>query len=153
VAAQTRVEAFIDQEVGPQLGPGEVIRQRAYLRTARRSASRESSLIGAQAKAVATMVVPTGGPVKKALAYFAALTDQRLFLFEARLGLLSPILENRFALVYEPGDIRVLTDAKTLTIQARDGVTLCFRRELESKHSATQRQFFELLSSRARAPS
>lgn len=150
--AATAVEAFIDEQVGPKLRPGESIGARAYLRTTTEAASQsEPSIIGARVKAARIAVAgPSNATLmSKKRAYFAALTDQRLFLIEARVGVLKPILENRYEMIYEPGDIRVSFPPRALLIEHRSGQVLWFKRQLESKHVATQRRFFEILAGRA----
>ena len=82
----------------------------------------------------------------RARAYWAALTPTRLYLIEARVGALKPLLENKSLRIIERATISgAYAAARRLKIALEDGEVLSFVARRTPKHATGQVQFVEEL--------
>lgn len=100
-AVETKEDRFIQEQVTPLLQPGEVVQHQAY------TLDRE----------------PQGGMQDaRATARFVALTDRRLFLFDARVGALGILCENKKAEAFLRARVaRVIVDDRMIQLVLDDG--------------------------------
>ncbi len=130
----TRVEDFIDSQVRGHLVDDEQVLARAYLQTPVLDGLLRSWLSAVRARS-----------------YYAAASKHRLFLFEARLGALKPLLENRRTLITTFAALEVTKKRESLVLAfvARSAIEV--RLETTSKQSSTQAQLFAKLLSIAKS--
>jgi hypothetical protein len=106
----TEAETYIDEQLASELRPGESIQHRGYL---------ETIMKGSILSAI------------KAKGYLTALTDQRLFLIQTKVGAFKPYLDNKGVTAYELDEVEVASVNKRMVVLVtRDGT----QRKLIGKH-------------------
>jgi hypothetical protein len=125
---QTEADHFVFAQLYPLLQPGEQIMCCAYLMPA--PGAIEPSFVAASK-----------------MAAFAALTNQRLFLIQTRIGAFKPLLENDGVRSLAYPEINGVLVSSGLMIEQRDGQILEYQLNTLSKAISTQRAFFQQMAS------
>jgi hypothetical protein len=117
---QTEGDRFIESQMKAILQDGERVQHQAYT----------------------TDAMETAGAALRAKAYFAALTERRLILIEARVGAFKPILENKGVHEVPRANITgVREDTYVLTITLNPGGALRLRVPSSERHFSNQKAF------------
>ncbi len=119
---QTKADRFVHDQLQPLLRPSEQLECAAYLR---------SQLGGGMVSAA------------RAKSYWAAFSNQRLFLIEARVGAFRPLMENNGVREYERGQITGASWGINVAFRFPDGTGLQLQ-AIKAKVT-TQRQFLDLV--------
>ena len=132
----TETDNFVLAQANPVLRPGEAIATWAYLMP---PISTGGSRIGGAVRAFANAATKS--------AAFAVVTNQRLLLFQTRIGAFKPLLENHGLQSFERSLIRGASVGSTLLIELTDGQMIEYQVKRSTSHVSTQASFFAQLES------
>lgn len=132
----TETDQFVMAQANPVLRPDEAIATWAYLVP---PISTGGSGIRGAVRAFANAATKS--------AAFAVVTNQRLLLFQTRIGAFKPLLENHGLQAFERSAIRGVSVGSTLLIELTDEQMIEYQVKRSTSHVSTQASFFDQIES------